>query len=53
MPGLITMSTILSFCFSVAGEFSRSCVCFISLFMVMAYCVFHFSDGINWILRYT
>jgi hypothetical protein len=51
MPGLITVSTILSFCFNVAGEFRRSFVCFISLFMVVACCVFHFSDGISWIPR--
>jgi hypothetical protein len=36
----------------VVGELRRDCVCFISLFMVMACCVFHFSDGISWIPRY-
>jgi hypothetical protein len=43
----------LSFCFSMAGELRRSCVCFMSLFMVMACCAFHFSDGMSWIPRYT
>jgi hypothetical protein len=41
------MSTIFNFCFSVAGEFSNSCVCFMSLFIVVACCVFHLSDGIS------
>jgi hypothetical protein len=38
---------------NVAGDWRRSCVCFMSLFIVMACCAFHFSDGISWIPKYT
>jgi hypothetical protein len=36
----------------VAGEFSSSSICFMSLFMVVACCVFHLSNGISCIPRY-
>ena len=47
------MSTILIFCFMVAGHAIKSLLCLVSLAMVMYVCVFHCNEGTRLISKYT
>jgi len=47
MPGFMTVFRIWIFCFRDAGEVISSLHCFLALFMVVSFCIFHFSDGIR------
>ena len=47
------MSTILIFCLMVAGQFANWLHWLINLVVVACVCIFHFSDGISWMPRYT
>ena len=53
MPTLMTVSTMLIFCFIVAGQFVSCLHWSIILVTVMCVCSFHFRECTNCMPRYT
>ena len=52
MPALMTISTIIIFCFMVVGHAIKSLFCLVSLAVVMCACVFHCNEETRLIPKY-